>query len=367
MLYPQSRAHGQVAVQMWNQVHELCRIEANKIEAALAKLQEAWPTTQEAAAAFQTWAARWVTAMRATAENARINGPIIDAITHEIDAARDKVAALVDEALEYERMGETQAEIAYYAKHAVHGDWAVTGWREGLNRQARDIMANMELQVATYASGFAMEQPFMPDVRDGFEPVEPYQVPELPMAWPGVGGSSLPQFADAAGFSPDDVDSSVQASDESTVDGSSGVVNDAGSGDTILDGANTIAIDPMIGQPIGAWPGGVGPGGSFVDTPAGRVLAPGGVLGPALGNRATGGLAGAPAAVRAGMMPMVPPIMGGQPPATPGNTRSAGKRRSRKRSVPSIFEVGQGGPDVILPAEEPDEFDPGPNVFGIDR
>src|SRR6185369_2124232 len=111
MLYPQSRADGHVAVQMWNQVHDLCREEADNIEMALAKLQDAWPTTQEAAAAFQTWAARWVTAMRTTAENARTNGPIIDMITQEIDAARDKVAALVDESSEYERMGEPQAEI----------------------------------------------------------------------------------------------------------------------------------------------------------------------------------------------------------------------------------------------------------------
>jgi hypothetical protein len=60
---------------------------------------------------------------------------------------------------------------------------------------------------------------------------------------------------------------------------------------------------------------------------------------------------------------MAGPTGGG---ATGVVAKGAGRRRARRRTVPGIFEVVQGGPEVILPSEEPGDHDPGPNVFGID-
>jgi hypothetical protein len=362
MLSPQSRADGHVGVLMWQQVQDLCRDQADQLETALAKLREAWPLSQPAANAFQAWTAEWVTAMRATSANAKTNGPIIDSIVHEIDAARNKVAGLVDDATRYENMNPAIADLQYFAQHAAHGDLSLIGWREGLTNQAHAIMANLEQQIAGYAVGIATEQPFTPS-KGGRE--LPAQGPSLLLA--GSSNASLPGFASVE-VMPGGMGTANPTQGNSNDGGASGggQTDQAGTSETLL--ANIPMLDSITGLPGSSWPGGVGLGGSFVDTPAGRVLAPGGLIGAPIGATSPGDSALATVAAQSGMMPLVPPITSGSGAIGTGGAASkgAGKRRSRRRTVPAIFEVGQGGPDVIVPFDEPDDHDPGPNVFGID-
>jgi hypothetical protein len=367
MLSPQSRTDGHVGAMMWQQVQDLCHYQADQLDTALGKLREAWPVTQAAAAKFQDWASKWATAMRATSENAKTNGPIIDTITHEIDAARSKVAGLMDDAVRYEKLGEPMATIQYVTDHAVHGDWTLSDWRAGLTNQAREIMANLEQKVATYAGGIAMEQPFTPELKEALEvQYPPVQIGDRSgSVWSGGASSDV---IGVDGFGSGAL-SFMDGGRQSSYDGtglSRSSVGDTGTGDTLL--ASTPVLDLVTGPSADGRLGGVGRGRSFVDTPVGRVLAPGGLVGAPVGPAVPGVLADAAAATRSGNMPMAPPIMTGQGAAAPSGApaKGGGKRRPRKRTVPSIFEVRQGGPDVILPSEEADDHDPGPNVFGID-
>jgi hypothetical protein len=303
--------------------------------------------------------------MRSTSDNARTNGPIIDAIVHEIDAARNKVAGLVDEATRYENMGSPMADLHYIADHAIHGDLSLTGWREGLNQQGRDVMSNLEQKIATYAGSIAEEQPFTQSFANieqagggGTSAVSASQ-------W---SGDSLPAMTGVGGFASSALvgaDATARPPDFGLTT-AAGYLGDPRNGDTLL--ASTPMLDPLTGLPVSGWPDGVGPGGSFVDAPGGRVLGPGGLIGAAVGPTAPVGLAGTAAATGSGMMPVVPPNTSG--PGASGTTGAAtkgpGKRHTRRRTVHSMFEVGQGGPAVILPSDEPDDHDPGPNVIGID-
>jgi hypothetical protein len=305
--------------------------------------------------------------MRATSENAKANGPVLDVIVYEIDSARNKVCSLMDDAVRYEQMGDLRANLQYITDHVIHGDLSLTSWRDGLTQQSRDIMANLEQQIATYASGIAMEQPFTPELTTGFEVPNPaVQIGNgTGSAWPSgslPGTTSMGWFD--SGVLPSTGDSSASSDNGTTSTGTN--VSNSGLADTVL--ASTPVLDPVTGLHVGGWPAGVGPGGSFVDTPAGRALAPAGLVGAPLGPTVPGGIASGTAGPGSGMVPMVPPIVGGPGTSSATSTaaKGAGKRRSRRRMVPSIFEVGQGGPDVILPLDEPDDHDPGPNVFGID-
>jgi hypothetical protein len=129
--------------------------------------------------------------------------------------------------------------------------------------------------------------------------------------------------------------------------------------------------------------------GSFVTTPLGAVLAPGGTIGPRAstptaqtpsrtptGHPSTSQVSGA--ASRAGtqgtmpMAPMVPP-MSGRPGAgtsglSPAGRPGRGKRRNTFHIDPDDpWSVPEGGPAVLEPLPEPTEHDPGPGVIGLDR
>jgi hypothetical protein len=62
------------------------------------------------------------------------------------------------------------------------------------------------------------------------------------------------------------------------------------------------------------------------------------------------------------MVPFMPPMAPGRPGVA--GASAPGKRR---RGLKSVFEVPEGQPAVIRPADEPVEHDPGPGVIGIDR
>jgi hypothetical protein len=136
---------------------------------------------------------------------------------------------------------------------------------------------------------------------------------------------------------------------------------------------------------VGAGPGsGYDPSGSlWVDTPRGRVLRAGAVIGmpppPAAGApdgpagarpvgrppgtsssraAAAGGPAGAAGEHGAGEMLGAP---------YGGGVRTGSDRRRSRRSEPYVeWEVRKGWPPVLEPGPEP-EHDPGPGVIGIDR
>src|SRR6185369_11770053 len=108
--------------------------------------------------------------------------------------------------------------------------------------------------------------------------------------------------------------------------------------------------------------------GTFVNTPAGRVLAPGGVIGlpgdvgavDDIGRNSShvDGAGGTGNAVRgaangaAGMI--APPIGRAGPAASGGSSAARSSGRRRRRSDPDDPWVPAGGPSVLEPTPEPD-------------
>ena len=384
MLRRHPREAGYAAETMWRAIETLCREQADRLQKALNDLAARWPTDQQASIAFQDWGATLVEAMQFTADTASRNRPVAANIAAEIDRARERIEVLMSERARYQELEQSRGSFVAHLAHAgnelLDGDLDLSGWRAALDRDAREIMADLEQKIYNYARDLYADQPYEPPVgpRRRFpEVVEDSAAGGTSGA--GWGGSSV--VPSAGGWS-----STWAPPGGFPVPGGgpdqAGTPAGSGPGDTVLDGV----LPGPGGGPAGPLPDGPSPGGAFVDTPWGRVLAPGGVIGsPAAG--AVGGVGTAPggpgavsgpaaaglvpgtgAAARpasgSGVVPLVPPLMPSRPGS--GATSTASGRR-RRPGLPSVFDTPDGPPGVIQPSPEPADHDPGPGVIGIDR
>lgn len=390
MLRRQSPEAGQAAVTMWTAIETLCQELADRLRKALKDLEARWPTGQQAADAFQMWGASLARAMDDTAETARRNRPVAANLNEEINRARARIDELMSQRARYQELEQSRGSLIANAAHVgnelLDGDLDFTGWRSALDRDAREVMANLEQKIYNYALDLYADQLYKPPVG------EERRFPDIPqdsaagetigVGWggsgfvrPADGGSGVwepPAGSAAPGGDP------VPDSDQVPRSGPAPISGPGRSGDTVLDG-----VVPGPGGAAGASP--KGPGGAFLDTPWGRVLAPGGVIGaPATGGIGVGTTPGGPnsaagpaaaglapttgpatrAAGGPGIVPFVPPMVPGR--AGSGTASSTGGRRSRP-GLPGVFETPEGPPGIIRPPAEPVEHHPGPGVIGIDR
>jgi hypothetical protein len=339
MLEPESRASGQITADMWARMRRLCAEEADLVEQALQQLAQRWPLTQPAAVAFQELGAHLVAAMRATSENAVWNGNVVDVITTQLAKARGVVAGLMEEAAEYReieaRQGIEAADRLYATRRHLAGT-PVSWWR-GLDAEAQEVAAHAEKVVDDLHPLIKTDDPF--EFSGGRFSAPP---PTPPIR----GGSRGPAGHTGQSHNWD--------------------APEVG-GRTVLDGVPSLPAPPIAGSTTGTGAG--RSDGSFVDTPAGRVLGPGGVIGaPARDAKtlsATASGLGAPARpfAAAAPLPMMPPMIMGQATAPEPSGQAAVRRR--RSGLPSVFEATPGPPPVIRPPDEP-VHDPGPGVFGID-
>jgi hypothetical protein len=393
MLRRQSPEAGQAAVTMWTAIETLCQELADRLRKALKDLEARWPTGQQAADAFQMWGASLARAMDDTAETARRNRPVAANLNEEINRARARIDELMSQRARYQELEQSRGSLIANAAHVgnelLDGDLDFTGWRSALDRDAREVMASLEQKIYNYASDLYADRLYEP-------PVGP--VRDMLDVRPGDGLTSI-GVADGFLHSSGGWSGVWEPSDSSTMSGRSPVpasepalprgsgpdgnptpVTGSGpGGDTVLDG---LVPGPGSGA-AGAPP--TGPGGAFLDTPWGRVLAPGGVIGaPVTGGIGVGPTPGGPnsatapaaaglvsttgSATRAaggpGLVPLVPPMVPGR--AGSGTASSTGGRRSRP-GLPGVFDTPEGPPGVIQPPAEPAEHHPGPGVIGIDR
>ena len=376
MLRRHSPEAGPAAITMWNAIETLCREQATRLRKALQNLRDQWPPTQEASLAFQEWGLTLVLAMENTAEVAHRNRSVADTMSTEIERARARVETLMSEQARYQDLeqsgGTLIANAVHFGNELLDGDLEFS-WRATLDRDAREIIADLEQKIYNYALEIYADPPYEPpgpSIRPA--PVQDSTAGAITgTAWGGggfvtVGGRPSAWAPDGFSISvsePDQLRTPITGTNEGTVL------------DGVGPGAGGATASPL--------PGGATPGGVFVDTPWGRVLTPGGVIGsPAAGGigttpggpgpltgPATGGLApGNGAAARTpggpGVVPFVPPVAPGR---TTSNTASTtGGRRSRP-GLPNVFETPKGPPGVIQPPAEPAHHDPGPGVIGIDR
>ncbi|MCL6431934.1 MAG: hypothetical protein K6V36_13905 [Anaerolineae bacterium] len=249
-------------------------------------------------------------------------------ISTEINRARDRVAALVSDRARYQELeqsgGSVTAYLAHVGRELFEGDVELGGWRSTLDRNAREVMADLEQKIHNYARDLYADAPYKPPLGPRKEFAEPpLQDPESSGtgwaggyfvapgggagAWQSPGGFTVPGSAPAEAGDPMGGDGSVPR------------------GDTELAG---VGFGPGGAGPL-TGPGPATPVGAFVDTPWGRVLAPGGVIAApppgAVVTPGAGSAARSPATP--GVVPFVPPMVPGR---LSGSASPTSGRRSRR-------------------------------------
>ncbi|MDT5028288.1 MAG: hypothetical protein QOE61_4714, partial [Micromonosporaceae bacterium] len=387
-------------VDAWRRMADLCREQADQLERAMKQLLQRWPAQPgSASAAFSGQVTALVASMRKTAEAAAANQEPLNNITYALTSARVEIGALVETRWRYTLTEQQLTPQPTPSPGQIPVPAAPAGlqppppnWRTRLEQQARTIMAHTDTTVGTEATRIQTPPEYVSRMT-GFEIEEP------PPGGDGDGsgsvgtkGTSRPTF--------DLIERTGQAnvSVPPLISGGGGRDGgDEGVGPILSGGA--IPATPATGvlESLGRI-GGVASGGSisgsFVTTPLGAVLAPGGTIGPRASTPAaqtpshipagrtstsqapTG--AGGGTASRVGtqgtmpMAPMVPP-MSGRPGAGTSGLSATGRPGRGGRQPPSQTDpddpwaVAQGGPAVLEPLPEPTEHDPGPGVIGLDR
>jgi hypothetical protein len=383
-------------VDAWRRMADLCREQADQLERAMNQLLQRWPAQPgSASAAFSGQVTALVASMRKTAEAAAANQEPLNNITYALTSARVEIGALVETRRRYALTEQQLTPQPTPSPGQTPVPAAPAGlqppppnWRTQLEQQAHTIMAHTDTTVGTEATRIQVPPRYAFQVKVDIEGPAPggdsHGVGSV-----GTSGISQPTFESIERMGPANV------AVPPLISGGGG-----GGVDPILSGG-AIPGTPPTGAPEGPVRiGGVASGGSmsgsFVTTPFGPVLAPGGTIGPrastppaqtpsriAAGRTSTSQAptdvgAGNGTASRAGtqgampMAPMVPP-MGGRAGASTSGRSSAGQPgRGRKGNRSHIdsddpWAVAEGGPAVLEPLPEPTKHDPGPGVIGIDR
>jgi hypothetical protein len=323
----------------WQKMAALCTDEADVLQKALDQLMAGWPPNPGSAAeAFKGHVDLLIWSMRDSAAAAAANvAPLIE-IVMALGQAKDEIGVLMQRYNTFQK----QEDDGVVPTPPV-------GWRDALDHQARTVMALTDTKVGQAAAQIKSPEPYVfePDGRRrvGTEPpggsIDDGRHPKSIVLAPG---KDLPGPAERA-FPEGESDVS----------------------DSVLDGAQ-LPLGLVSHEP------GINPGGSLVHTPAGVALAPGGVIAApfasgtarsgASGPASEGGRSGA----GNGPMMVSPPI--GHNARGSGAGRDAvtsGGRRRRRSDPEDPWAPPAGVPPVLEARADPDYFDPGPNVIGIDR
>ena len=352
-----------IAADAWRRTADLCDEQADQLESALRRLAERWPVSQPASLAFQTWARTLVASMRTSASVATNNGSVVANVTGELAVTVNAIARLKGQATHHLRLEDDRrnAPTSYVGVSEYDGPMPPDNWRHDLDQQAREIMRRSEALIVAEAARVQDVAAFRVDIdpTDGIDiggddrathPNPRFDPGSWP-AWPTLATTASSQQA-----SPD-----VPHGDDPVLDGTTGTTADGTYG--VL-GRGSEANAARIGA-------------TFVETPVGHALAPGGIIG---GNRPIDGFGSGPqrsaptanatarTSASPAMVPMVPPMAGarsGQSGGAAGGQSVGGQRRRGGRD--DEWVVPQGGPAVIEPRPDPIQHDPGPGVIGLDR
>ena len=331
-------------ISAWFTMAEVCTDQADQLRRATDQLMAKWPPRPgSAAAAFKQLVDQLVLSMRDSAAAARANQEPLAAITSRLGEARVAIEALIQAHRDYEDLERPRD----WNEAVISGPKPMlivpSGWRDTLDRQARTIMSNVDIAVGSAAAQIQIpgEYHFEPskEVSTGSGPID------------GTKGPAIP----GPRYDPP----SPQAAD---------LLRDFQT-DVVLDGGRMASPNDRFAEESERWSS----AGPFVSTPAGMALAPGGVIDRATtaieGGETTRSTNGAGSSNRIPTTtPMVPPMTAGRPAVGPNRSGIASGGRRRRRSDPDDpWAPPAGGPAVLEPQPEPTDFDPGPNVIGLNR
>jgi hypothetical protein len=374
-------------IDAWRRMTKLCQEQADQLERAIIQLLQRWPAQPGSASeAFSDLVTALIASMREAAEAAARNPEPLANITNILTGARVEIRALLEAWRQYSLTEQQLTPQPTPSPGQIPVPAAPGGlqpppenWRSQLEQQARAIMAHTDTNVGAEATRIQAPPPY------AFRPIIDTDGPSPGVKSDsggsvGAGGVAVPVFDLADRMAPVNV---------AVPSYTGGTINN-GDSDPILSGS-AFSGTPATGVfgdtgGIGGVASGGSTSGSFVTTPYGDVLAPGGTIGarastPATqatsrtptGAGATNGVAGRAGAQGAmPMAPMVPPT-GSRPRVGTSGLSAAGRlgrggRRNRSHADPNDpWAVAEGGPTVLEPVPEPTEHDPGPGVIGLDR
>ena len=335
------------------------------------RLAEVWPPERSPAAAMYLGRLdSMIASLGDVHEAAASNGGALSGVLETLDGARRQVDQLN---VQWQQNRDTLPDPEYST--------GMEPWQEQLNQQAAQVMHETDNAVYAYQSRLVRPRAWAPP--GGWGPGDW----DSPAGTDGPSGDSGQARTPAAGPAV----RPPYVPPVAPLDGSGGGVPAAGGGSAgpgpVLSGGPAPVAGPGAGAPppggggSGTSPGPGVPGAWMVDTPRGRVLRAGGVIGmpaPSSGGwpeRPVGaapdavspsGRAGAPVAPGAEKLP-AEREMGGLVGGPGGVGARAGQSRSGRRSEPYVeWEAPRGVRPVIEPGPEP-VHDPGPGVIGIDR
>ena len=354
----------------WQFMAELCTDQADQLQRAVDQLMTTWPPTPgSSASSFKAIVDSLIWSMRDSAASAASTiHPLIDITTH-LAQAKDKIAQLV---VRRDQYVEIESTLIRSRLNQPTPSQPPDNWRTILDQQAREVMITTD-----FAVGKNIDQ-FKPPTEYDFNPGS-YQQTVLQTTGPPRGPK--PPVIPFPAFDPP----IPQASASENAPWSDTTPSEDEIAMPILDGA--IAPLATVGDSTFDGPR----SGTFVSTPTGIALAPGGVIGSprqppsaADGTNRTGGTPAATGTNRTGgtpaatggapgrngsSSPMMTPMAGrGTSGASPlGRNVVSGGRRRRRSDPDDPWAPPPGVPAVLEPAMEPDIHDPGPGVIGIDR
>jgi hypothetical protein len=330
-------------VDAWQRMAALCTDQADVLQKALDQLMVRWPPNPDSAAqVFKGHVDALIWSMRDSAAAASANvAPLIKIVT-ALSQAKDEIGALVQQHAAFQGVAEDGS-----------GPTALEPWVDTLDAHARRIMALTDHKIGEAAADIRSPTLYIPpQIRDESEP------PPLPPPPPPKGHPSNQHGAPVV--PPPVFDPPPPAMRR----------------DVRLDEMPPVLTGSQIFGVSDGSAGGNGAGVSppFVSTPAGMALAPGGVIGapdgvnaPVVGGpQVTSSQQGRVAGQVGPTMYPPPAGRGVQGTSAPRNVATGGRRR-RRSDPDDPWTPPVGGPAVLEPSPEPDYFDPGPNVIGIDR
>jgi hypothetical protein len=333
----------------WEQTHQLVSRHHDVLRSTRESLAHAWPPERSPAAqAFFSVIDELVSSIDEMRGVALTNGSSLHGVLTSLDEAKRTVDGLHE-----------QWRVAD-AVESAKGEYYDPGPQADVDLQAQATMRTLDQAVIEYYPYLSSPTPYSPPAI-GDPPPTPVSGDVGPSGPSARGGTSRHSPRPPAIPPVPPLERPGTSGPQPVLSG-----GPSGSGGFPIGGE---VYQPSAPTPVGP-EGGPSPGAWFVDTPGGRALRSGGVigyvpddpLGPAKEMTDQVHAAGQGPAEEATARMGQP--LGGYLPGQAG----AGPRQSRKRTLPpdTKWEVAGGVPPVLLPPPEP-VHDPGPGVIGIDR
>lgn len=339
-------------VRTWDQTHQLVSRHQDVLRSTRDSLARAWPPERSPAAqAFFSVLDEMIASMEEMRAVALTNGSSLHGVLTSLDEAKRTVDGLHEQ--------WKAAEAVESAK----GDFYDPGPQADIDVQTQAAMRTADQAVIDY-------YPYLSSPTRYYPPAVVDPLPTPVPGNPGLGGPAAREGTNRHSLRPPVIPpvppppGSGTSTQPVLSGGPSGSGGSPAAGGMDRPGSPAPPAEPDRGLPLGSW---------FVDTPGGRALRTGGVVGPITDDplgparqvtdqaRAAGQSRIEEATARTGQP------LGGYLAGAAG-TRPVGVRQSRKRTLPANTEwdVAEGVPAVLLPPPEP-VHDPGPGVIGIDR